>query len=214
MASRLVVLALAAAATLTAVVCVPGSRAAVTAGSCPPVAQAQLRSIVGLSASLQMRNTVDDSGEAVVYLCNGVAWSGVEPTSFQGAVQKARSGQGAGFGIQVWHPNSASSDVQRWKDTDYDKLTGEFDVAAETWPGVFTPKGWPSSTVHPARLGFQSNGLLVRPQGVAKGLVAAVGCWWNDSSYSAVCLFVEEEAGKPVLTHLNQLAKIVVPKVL
>jgi hypothetical protein len=48
-------------------------------------------------------------------------------------------------------------------------------------------------------------------QGRAKGLVAAMGCWWDNSTSSAICLLDEEAAGKPVVKHLNELAKIAVP---
>ena len=56
--------------------------------------------------------------------------------------------------------------------------------------------------------------MFVTARGLAKGLVARIGCWWNDSTYSAVCLLDEEAVGNPVVKHLNQLAKIAVPKVL
>jgi hypothetical protein len=191
-----------------------GASSGTAAGSsCQPISPAQLHAILGFPQSLQARNTVD-SGEADRYLCNGVAWSGAAPSSFKAALQKGKAGQGAAFGIEAWTPNETSPDVQRWKDEDYDKLTGGFIIAGATWPGLFTTHGWPTKALNPPHLGNDARGLLVYPQGVVKGLVAAVGCWWDDQSYSAVCLMVEEAIGKPVVAHLNALAKIAVPKVL
>ena len=56
--------------------------------------------------------------------------------------------------------------------------------------------------------------MVVQVQGLAKGLVAAAGCWWNDNALSAVCILDEEAIGKPVVKHLNQLAAIAAPKIL
>lgn len=191
------------------------SRAAAAGTSCPPVSATQLHSILGLPNSMQSVNTVDDDAETVRYLCNGVAWSGPAPTSFAAALQRGKSGHGAAFGIESWAPNDSGPDVQRWKDKDYDKLTGGFIITGAIVPGLFTTKlGWPTKALNPPHLGNDARGLLVYPQGVTKGLVAAVGCWWDDQSYSAVCILDEEAIGKPVVKHLNQLAAIVVPKVL
>jgi hypothetical protein len=187
--------------------------ASVAGASCPPVSATQLHAILGFPQSLQTRNTVD-SGRADHYLCNGVAWSGPAPSTRQAALQKAKAGQGAAFGIEAWTPNEGSPDADRWPD-DYDKLTGRFDIEGVTFPGLFTNMGWPSKHVKPSHFGYQTTGMVVTVgSGPAKGLVAAVGCWWNDNALSAVCLMVEEAAGKPVVKHLNQLAAIAVKKVL
>ena len=75
--------------------------------------------------------------------------------------------------------------------------------------------GWPSKHVKPSHFGYQTTGMVVTVgSGPAKGLVAAVACWWNDNALSAVCLMVEEAAGKPVVKQLNQLAAIAVKTVL
>ena len=185
------------------------------AASCPPVSAGQLHSILGLPSSMQSQNTLDDSGGVAHYLCNGAAWSGPAPTSFAGAMRIAKAGHGAAFGIESWAPNEDSPDVQRWKDRDYDELAGGFVKQGAIAPGLFTIKlGWPTKALNPPHLLHDARGLLIYPQGVTKGLVAAVGCWWNDESYSAVCILVEEAVGKPVVKHLNQLAAIAVPKIL
>lgn len=190
----------------------PPAGASVAVGaSCPPIPTAQLHAILGFPQSLQTRNTVGNAGGADHYLCNGVAWSGSTPMSFQASLQKAKSGHGAAFGIEAWTPDKGSALGDEWPDN-YDELTGGFDKAAVTFPGFL--KTWPSKQFTPTHFGYQTNGIVTRPPGVAKGLVAAVGCWWNDDALSAVCLMVEEAVGKPVVAHLNQLAKITVPKVL
>jgi hypothetical protein len=181
--------------------------------SCPPVSGAQLRSIVGLAGSETVRDTVADSGEAVHRICGAVAWTGPVPTSLQAAFAMARSGHGAQVGIESWTPNDGNPSADEWPD-DYDVLTGGFDIEGVTFPGLFTNGGWPTKHVQPAALGYQTTGLVVTPQGQAKGLRAAIGCWWNDDAFSAVCLLDEEALAKPVLKHLNQLAKIAVPTVL
>jgi hypothetical protein len=170
--------------------------------------------ILGLPQSVQVRNDVDDSGDNVRYVCNGAAWSGSAPTSFQTALATARAGRGAAFGIEAWTPNEGSPYADQWPD-DYDELTGNFDIHAVTFPGLFTNRGWPSKHVNPVHFGYQATGVVVQVgSGPAKGLVAAVGCWWNDSALSAVCLLVEEAPGKPIVTQLNQLGKIAVAKIL
>lgn len=187
---------------------------AVPAGtSCPPISAAQLHAILRLPQSLTIRNTVD-SGEANRYECNTVAWSGPMPTSLGAVLQKAKSGHGAQVGIKAWTPNEESEDVERWKDKDYDTLVSRLDIGGVTFPGLFTNRGWPSKAINPSSFGFHATGFVTKPQGLATGLTAALGCWWNDTTYSAVCLLVEEAIGKPVVKHLNQLAEIAVPKVL
>jgi hypothetical protein len=71
-----------------------------------------------------------------------------------------------------------------------------------------------SKELSPPQFNWDAIGMVTRPQRSAKGLVAAVGCWWDDSALTAVCLFVEEAVGKPVVKHLNQLAAVAVKKVL
>jgi hypothetical protein len=204
--------AVAAGATLGGAMPVAASPAA--AGSCAPISSGQAHSILALASSLQMRNTTDDSGASVVHECNLVVWSGPTPTGYQAALQTAKSGHGAQVGLETWLPNASSPDVQTWKNRDYDKLTRGFGTEAATFPGLFTNAGWPAKRFDPSALGYQTNGFVVKVQGAAKGLVAAVGCWWNDKRFSAVCLLDEEAASKPVVKHLNELARIAVPKVL
>ncbi len=209
-----ILLLIAAAATLGASATAVASRAAGV--SCPPISGGQLHAILGLPQSIQARNTVDaGDGGADRYLCNGVAWSGPTPTNLQAAFKTAKAGNGAAFGIEAWTPNEGSPLADKWPDN-FDKLTGEFDIKGITLPGLFTNRlGWPSKHVNPLHFGYQATGIVVTVgSGPAKGLVAAVGCWWNDSALSAVCLLVEEAPNKPVVKHLNQLAAIAVKKVI
>ena len=139
--------AIAAAATLGGATPVAASRTA--AGSCTPISPTQARSILALVSSLQMRNTLDKVGGPLHSECNAVAWSGPTPTSTQAAFQLARSGHGAQFGIEAWHPNPASPDVGKWKSKDYGALTDEFQTGAATFPGLLTNSGWPSKRIKP-----------------------------------------------------------------
>jgi hypothetical protein len=192
------------------------STAAVEGTSCPPISALQLHSILGLQSSQQALNTVDDSTETTRYLCNGAAWNGTPPTSFATALQTARSGRGAAFGIEVLQPNESGPDVEKWKDKDFFKLTLGLQSGSAIIPGLFTNMGWPSRHLQAASYhGHTGIGVVVSVgSGPAKGLVAAVGCWWNLDAFSVACLLVEEAPGKPVVSHLNKLAAIAVPKVL
>lgn len=190
------------------------AEAARTGASCPPISATQVHAILGLPQSLTNLNTVDDSGDAVRYRCNAAAWSGPAPTTFQGALQTAKSGHGAAFGIETWAPNEGNPNADQWP-KDYDKLTGHFDIHGVTFPGLFSNAGWPSKHVNPVHFGYQATAIVVTVgSGPAKGLVAAVGCWWDDNALTAACLLDEEAVGKPVMKHLNQLAAIAVKKVL
>jgi hypothetical protein len=192
----------------------PGAASRTTAGSCTPISSTQALSILALATSLQMRNTLDKVGGPLHSECNAVAWTGPTPQSQQAAFQLARSGHGAQFGIEAWRPNPTSPDVAKWKSNDYGALTHEFHTAAATFPGLFNGAGWPAKRIRLSSFGHSVSGFVVQVQGVGKGLDAAAGCWWNDKTYSAVCLLDEEAASKPVAKHLNQLAAIAVPKML
>jgi hypothetical protein len=192
-----------------------GSVAASSATSCPPISAAKLHSVIHLPNSFVERNDVA-SNKADDYVCSVVLWSGTPPVGVQAAMQRARSGHAAQVGIESWTPNEASPDVATWRTKDYDTLTGGFQVGSVSIPGLLTTHGWPSHRILPFQgFGFDGVGdFLQVKSGVAKGLVAAVGCWWNDSTYSAVCIADEEAAGKPVARHLNQLAKVAVAKII
>jgi hypothetical protein len=219
-ASAAVRLSLSAAAAL-AVACLygtapsAGSGTAPTAASCPPITAAKLHSVLRLSNSYVERNDVA-SHEADNYVCSVALWSGSPPSGVQAQMQLARSGRAALVGIESWTPNNSSPDVGKWRAKDYDTLTGGFQIGSITIPGLLTSRGWPSKRISPFhRLGYDGVGDVLKVQsGLAKGLVAAVGCWWNDSTYSAVCIADEEAAGKPATQNLNELAKVSVAKIL
>jgi hypothetical protein len=88
-------------------------------------------------------------------------------------------------------------------------------ASKEYFPGLFTNAGWPTKRFDPPGYGHAAVGVVVTVgSGPARGLVAAIGCWWDSKAHSAVCLLVEEGPGKPVVKHLDALAKIAVPKVI
>jgi hypothetical protein len=182
-------------------------------GGCPPISAAQVQSILGFAQSLQQRNTVNHSGDALDHLCSGVAWSGATPTNPQASLQTAKTGHGAAFGIETWHPNTGSPDVGQWP-KDFAKMVAGWVQDHIVWPGVFGSIGWPSNRLSPPPLGHAGAGIIVKPQGPATGLAAAAACWWDHDTQTAVCLLDEEASFRPVVKHLYQLAKIAVPKVL
>jgi len=203
------------AAALAAAALLGGATAAGAAPagtSCPPISAAQLHAILGLPSSLQTRNTVDSSGGADTYVCNGLAWSGTAPQSFQAGLQRARSGQAAGFGIEVWQPDGHEC---CWEDKRFPALRSRFLEGSLSLPGLLTSRSWPTKRIQPEGFGHAAVGIVTKVgSGPTKGLVAAIGCWWDSGAYTAACLFVEEAGRKPVVAHLNALAKIAVPKVL
>jgi hypothetical protein len=208
-------LALAATVALAAAALLGGvaPAGAVPAGtSCPPISAPQLHAILRLPNSLQTRNTVDTSGGADTYLCNGVAWSGPAPQSFQAGLQRAKSGQAAGFGIEAWQPDGHDC---CWLEERFPRLRSRFLEGWLDFPGLLTSRSWPTKRIEPEGFGHAAVGIVTKVgSGPTKGLVAAIGCWWDSGAYTAACLFVEEAAGKPVVKHLNALAQIAVPKVL
>jgi hypothetical protein len=191
-------------------------KASANSVACSLVSPAQVRAIVGLAHSEVVRNhdaTVPIS-EAVNTECDVLAWSGSTPASLQAAFRLAKSGHGAQVGIETWAPNDGSPNVDRWLRTDYDELTGGFDIRAVVFPWHFTKAGMPAKFFKPQRLGHDAAAFTVSLTGPAKGLAAAVGCWWNDEKSSALCLFDEEAAARPVVARLNKLAHVAVPKLL
>ena len=212
-------LALSAAALLIAAALAGAGPVAVSTGAadavaCTLVHPAKVRSIVGLQQSLVVRNYDGTAAiaEAQRTECGLGLWSGSPPASSQAAFQLARSGRGAQVGIETWAPHQSSQNVGRWLSTDYDKLVGKLEKESVSFPGLLSTAGWPSHHLEPPRLGHDAAGLTTTiPKGPAKGLAAAIGCWWNDKRSSVICLFDEEATGKPIVKHLEKLAKIAVP---
>jgi hypothetical protein len=208
--------ALAVAASPAAVPSVSASGDTAHAVACTLVSPGQLRSILGLSQSMAVRNydPTNPSSEAVDTECDSVVWSGPPPTTTQGVFATARSGHGAQIGLETWAPHKGSPNAKEWVTTDYAKLTHGFAKESVAFPGVFSANGLPAKTLKLPQLGHKATGFQAAASGLARGLVAAVGCWWEDKSSSAVCLLDEEAASRPVAAHLVQFAKIAVPKFL
>jgi hypothetical protein len=208
-------LAVAAAGALLLAAPSRGETGSADAVACTLIPASKLLATLGLGQSKVMRNydKTSPASEAVDTECDVVAWSGPIPTSLAAAFQLAKSGRGAQVGVETWAPHEGSPDVHRWIDRDYESLTGRFLIESVTFPGLILKAG--SKSFQPPRLGHDAAGFTgTIPGGPAKGLVVAIGCWWEDKSSSAICLFDEEAAGKPVVAHLNTLAKVAVAKFL
>jgi len=194
----------------------PSSSSAAEAFACTLVSPAQVRSILGLAQTNVMRdvNGTSAAAEAQTSECGVVAWSGSTPSSMQTALQTAKSGHGAQVGLETWAPHQGSPDVRRWISKDFAKLTRGFTHDATTFPVLFAAAGSRSKPFKPSPFGQQAAGFTAALTGQTKGLVTAAGCWWSNKKSSAFCLFDEEAAGKPVVAHLNALARIAVAKFL
>jgi hypothetical protein len=202
-----------AAAALAAMPSAAASRAAV---ACTLIPTTQLQSTVGLSQStvLVQNNTTARIASSINTLCDWGVWSGPTPAGTQAIFAAARSGHAAQIGLETWAPHKRSPSARDWLTTGYPKLTHDFVKEAIAFPGIFSANGLPAKTLRLPHLGHKATGFQAAASGVAKGLVVAVGCWWEDKRHSAVCLLDEEAASRPAAAHLVALAKIAVPKFL
>ncbi|MDX6564845.1 MAG: hypothetical protein QOE10_507 [Gaiellales bacterium] len=213
------------AATVACLALLAGASGALAAGAskragaaaCTVVSPGRLASILGLTQS----QVLTDDGAAtptssVLHSECGVGvWSGPTPMTPAAVLQAGRSGHGAQVGILTWAPHDGSPNVKDWLKTGYARLTSGFVKTATLFPGVFTNAGWPTRSFTPLNIHHHTaHGFAVTPQGRATGLVAAIACWWEDKTSSAICIFDEEAASRPVVKHLNQLAAVAVPKFL
>lgn len=197
------------------------ARSAAAAGvACTLIPSAQLRGTLGLSQSMPERdddNVAEAAGSPGDHntLCELGVWDGPQPTSQEATLQLARSGHGAEVTIQTWTPNKGSPNANEWLKKNYHELTSQFQKGSAALPAEFSSHGLPTEHFDPPHFGHNAIGLKVNvAEGYAKGMVAAAGCWWDDKSSSAICLAVEESAARPAVKHLEDLAKVAVPKFL
>jgi hypothetical protein len=190
-------------------------------GACEVTSLSRVESTVHLQHSILLRNTSDlesTAGEEpselpfdVHTICDIGVWTGSKPKTRAAVLQRAKSGDAAQVGVETWAPNEASPNVGNWFTTGYEETTsaflnGRFALVYKI-PGRAKP-------LNPQGEGYSGAGVLIRASGFAKGLIAAIGCWWDHSTYRDICLLDEEAVGKPVVDHLNVLAKNIVPKFL
>jgi hypothetical protein len=187
-------------------------------GACEVTSLSRLQSTVHLEHSALLKNTNDLEGTAglepselphgIHTVCDVGLWSGAKPKSLGAVIAKAKSGQGAQIGIETWAPNDESPDVEDWNKKEYDEVTSEF--LKSRFPLVYKIPG-KAEPLNPAGEGYSGAGVLIKASGKAKGVVAAIGCWWDASTHRDLCILDEEAEGKPVVDHLNTLAKTIVP---
>ena len=210
---------LALPAVVSALSLVAASTAAVTASAtstsaiaCTLLPAGQIQATLGLSQSTVLRN-FDPTGPASSVVdteCGVGVWSGAPPTSTAGMFALARSGNAAQVGIETWAPHTGHQ--RDWVARGFAKLTGELGHDSVAFPGLLTSSGMPSKKLRVPKLGHTGVGLTFAPSGLAKGLTVAVGCWWEHTTYKAVCVFDEEAASKPVTAHMLKLATTAVAK--
>ena len=204
------------AATL-AVALIAGAVAAGTSrGAGGPVActlatASQLQSILGLEKSVILSRS---SPTVAMSECDWGVWSGATPSSPAAVLQTAKSGRGALLGIETWAAPKSKPDRQKWITGGYARLKGQLTHEIVSFPGLFASHGASAHVLRLSRLGYSAKAFQVALQGRAKGLIVAVGCWWNDKKSSVICIADEEAAGKPANKHLNQIASAIVAKFL
>lgn len=184
--------------------------------SCSVLPGNQLRSILGLTSSTVLDGSVvsSDADSALSYECDLGAWSGPKPTTAAETLQRARSGKAAAVAYETWTQGTGRN-ADQWP-SDFAKMTSDFDQGVITPPGPYADAGWSITTFQLQRFGHEGGkGIALRsPGGPTQGLAGAGGCWWNSSTLTVICLVDIEAANKPILTHLNQLAAIAVPRFL
>lgn len=182
--------------------------------ACTMLSSSQLRSTLGLSQSTILRNfdATGATSEAVHTECGWGVWSGAPPTSTPAMFALARSGNAAQIGIETWGPHKGHQ--QTWIARGYAKLTSDLAKESVEFPGIFTSSGMPSHKLRTPAYGHVSVGLTAAASGLAKGLTVAIACWWEHTSYKAICVFDEEAASRPVTAHMLQFAKSAVAKFL
>jgi hypothetical protein len=139
--------------------------------------------------------------------CDIGLWSGAPPKSHAETFAKARAGQAAQVGVDVWAPNTDGPNAESYEKNEFTKLTEGF------LKGRFALLGVPglAKPLNPNGDGYIGAGVTIKAGGPAHGLEAAAGCWWNVGTHRAICLFTEEAIGKPIVNHLNKLASKIVP---
>jgi hypothetical protein len=189
--------------------------------ACETVSLSFVQKTVGLPHSTLLRdhsNLEDTSGLEPAELPQGAhsecdigLWSGSAPKSRAAIFAKARAGEAAQVGVDVWAPNPESPFVNEWEGKGFNELTTGF--LKGRLQLVLGLHGLAKS-LNPQGDGYIGIGLTLKATGIAHGLEAAAGCWWDKGTSRAICLFTEEVEGKPVVDHLNTLAKKIIPNFL
>ena len=143
--------------------------------------------------------------------CDLGLWSGAKPKSLAGLFDKARAGEAAQVGVEAWSPNEGSANAADWIKEGWKETTENLIKAR--WALVFNSAGR-NRPLHPKGEGYIGAGATLKVTGKGKGLEAAIGCWWDHPSYRVLCIFDEEDEGKPIVDNLNTLADNIVPKFL
>jgi len=202
------------AAALGSAPAISASTRATGAIACTLLSSTQLQSTLGLSQSTVLRNydPTAPTSNVVDTECDWGVWSGAAPTTTTAMFALARSGHAAQIAIETWAPHKGHE--QDWVGKDYDKLTRDLRSHSLAFPGLFSSQGLAAHTLRPPHLGHSGTGFTTAAPGLAKGLTVTVGCWWEDKSHKAICIFDEEAASRPVTAHMLQFARIAVSKFL
>lgn len=208
----LLVLGAAAVALATATAAAPRSA---DLDACALISKTQIATVLGFQnvkvlKDIPGRSAKDNTSGVTHSVCNGVAWNGAPPTTPAGVRTALENGSGAGFGIDTWAPDDASSYAAAWENSGFSKLTTAIALGA-----VFGQFVLPNSLrIHRllpvgGKAGVEGAvGLTATPASGAPPVKAAMGSWWAYPSHAVVAIGVEETASAPVVAQLDHLAKI------
>jgi hypothetical protein len=215
------VVAITALASIGGAVNAAGAIAGGEPTACETVSLSFVQKTVGLPHSTLLRdhsNLEDTSGlepselpQAAHSECDIGLWGGKAPKTRAAIFAKARAGQATQVGVDAWAPNPESPFVDQWEGKGFNELTTGF--LKGRLQLVLGLHGLAKS-LNPQGDGYIGIGMTLKATGIAHGLEAAAGCWWDKGTSRAICLFTEEVEGKPVVDHLNALAKKIVPNFL
>jgi hypothetical protein len=181
--------------------------------ACELIPTAKLASVLGFQHVQILRDlpgtSASDNVSGVTHsVCNGVAWNGAAPTSPAGVKAALVGARGAGFAIDTWAPDDASTYVDTWRNKGFESL-----VSGGVSALLYT-LGFPGQN-HLQRLlpvggkpGVDGAiGALATPTALP-GVRTAGGGWWAYPSYAVVAIGIEGAASDPSLGQLNELAKV------
>lgn len=211
-ARRTVTAAVAVAMFLAVALSAVSASGAGTAVACTLLSPGDLHSTLGLAQSTVLQDW-DLSGPVSEYNhseCGWAVWTGTPPATTSARFTFIKQGHAALAAVQTWEPGNGPN-ASQWKDKDYDELTAKFSKAAAQWPEIFSTKGVKAHSLFPPGYGHEGAAFTTGVPGRGKGLHVAQGCWWEEKSYKAICVFDEEAAFRPVKAHMLTFAKIVVP---
>jgi hypothetical protein len=185
--------------------------------ACELISTGKLAAILGVEHVKIVKNlpgtsAADNTSGVTHSVCNGLAWSGIAPTTRSAALLALANGRAAAFALDVWAPDDASTFVDRWKSQGFDALVAGATTGVITLPGLPAFKPYHLRRLLPVggKAGVDGAvGISGTPRGVT-GVRAASGSWWSYPSAAIVSIAFVGSARNPTVKQLNEIAKVVV----